>query len=207
MKRYKLGFGNKTALEQIAISRRVANGIARLPAEHRQALEQHSVAECVAAAEAVENRVGILKAELRAALAGRSETLRTMRGQTANAALGLSLLAWSKPEVRLTTGLSEVKARHPVGMPAAPSLLRVVSTDFEGRVRLRWKRPVRRCLFLIQTTTDRAARTGWKQAAISGKQTCDVAGLASGRKYWFRVAASNTHGQGPWSQPVSARVK
>jgi hypothetical protein len=34
-----------------------------------------------------------------------------------------------------------------------------------------------------------------------------MTGLESGVKYWFRVSASNAHGQGPWSQPVSARVK
>jgi hypothetical protein len=62
-------------------------------------------------------------------------------------------------------------------------------------------------LGFVQMTTDRAARTGWKQATICVRQTCDVTGMASGRKYWFRVAANNAHGQGPWSQPVSARVK
>jgi hypothetical protein len=77
----------------------------------------------------------------------------------------------------------------------------------EGRVRLRWKRPVRRCAFSIEATTDPAARSGWKHAATCIRQSCVVGGLESGVKYWFRVAASNAHGQGPWSQPVSARVK
>ena len=34
-----------------------------------------------------------------------------------------------------------------------------------------------------------------------------VPDLESGKKYWFRVTASNAHGQGPWSQPVCVRVK
>jgi hypothetical protein len=73
---------------------------------------------------------------------------------------------------------------------------------------LRWKRPVRRCAFLIQMTSDQAAATGWQQVAISGnRQSCEVTRLESGVKCWFRVAPTNAHGQGPWSQPVSVRVK
>jgi hypothetical protein len=56
-------------------------------------------------------------------------------------------------------------------------------------------------------TTAPAATRGWKQVAISIRQSCEVTGLKSGLKCWFRVAASNAHGLGPWSQPVSARVK
>jgi len=42
---------------------------------------------------------------------------------------------------------------------------------------------------------------------LSIRQSCEVTGLKGGLKCWFRVAASNAHGLGPWSQPVSARVK
>jgi len=36
---------------------------------------------------------------------------------------------------------------------------------------------------------------------------CNFKDLESGKKYWFRVHAFNTHDHGPWSQPVSIRVK
>jgi hypothetical protein len=130
-----------------------------------------------------------------------------MRDHTTSAASALTAATGGDPVALLGAGLGIVKDKQPVGLPGAPTLLRVLSTDYEGRVRLRCKRPVRRCVFLVEATTDRAARTGWKQVAISVKQTCDATGLVSGKKYWFRVAASNAHGQGPWSQPVSARVK
>ena len=107
----------------------------------------------------------------------------------------------------LAAGVGIKKAKQPVGIPDAPARLRVVSTEFEGAVSLRWKRPVRRCAFTIQMTTAPAATRGWKSVGISIKQSGIVTGLKSGLKCWFRVAASNAHGQGPWSQPVSARVK
>jgi hypothetical protein len=207
MKRFKLGFGNKTLLEQINICRGVVAGIGKLPAGQRQALARHPVADSVAEAAAAHAEVEALTTALKAALARRSKKVRAMRERTTDAATELMAATGGDPAVLLAAGLGIVKDKQPVGVPGMPALLRVLSTDFECRVRLRWKRPVRRCVFLVETTTDRAARTGWKQAAICVKQTCDVSGLASGRKYWFRVAASNAHGQGPWSQPVSARVK
>jgi hypothetical protein len=47
---------------------------------------------------------------------------------------------------------------------------------------------------------------GWKDVIVCIRQSCEVTGLESGVKHWFRVAASNAHGQGQWSQPASARV-
>ncbi len=207
MKRFKLGFGNKTVLEQIAICRRVAAGIAKLPAAHRRFMTGQLVADSVAEAAEAHAEAEALKTSLKAALVKRATKVRAMRDCTNSAASALTAATMGDPAALLAAGLGIVKEKQPVGMPGTPSRLRVVLTDFEGRVRLRWKRPVRRCTFLVEMTTDRAARTGWKQVTICVKQTCDVTGLASGRKYWFRVAASNAHGQGPWSQPVSARVK
>jgi len=207
MKRFKLGFGNKTVLEQISICRRVATGIGKLPAAHRKYVAANLVTDSVAEAVAAHAEVESLKTALKAALARRADKVSAMRERTTTAATGLMIATGGEPAALLAAGFGVVKDRQPVGVPGAPVRLRVLSTEYEGRVRLRWKRPVRRCTFLIQMTTDRAARVGWKQAAISVKQTCYVTGLKSGAKCWFRVAASNAHGQGPWSQPVSARVE
>jgi len=207
MKRFKLGFGNKTVLEQIAICRRVAAGIGKLPAAHRRFMTGHPVADSVAEAAEAHAEVESLKTALKAALAERSTKMKAMRDHTTSTASALMAATGGDPVALLAAGLGIVKDRQPVGVPGAPGQMRVIFTDYEGRVRLRWKRPVRRCVFRVEMTTDRTVRTGWKQATTCVKQTCDVTGLPSGRKYWFRVAASNAHGQGPWSQPVSARVK
>ena len=207
MKRHKLGFGNKTVLEQIAICRRVAHGIARLPAQQREVMAQHPVADSVEEAAKARAEVEQLKAALRAAVVRCRTKTAAMRDATTDAASGLTALLGGEPAALLASGLGVVKDKQPVGLPGTPRLLRVVSTDFEGTVRLRWKRPVRRCAFIIQMTTDKAAARGWKQADICSRQTHDVKGLPSGKKIWLRVAAANAHGQGPWSQPVRAWVK
>jgi Fibronectin type III domain len=207
MKRFKLGFGNRSLLEQIAICRRVADGIGRLPAEPRRTLAHHPVAASVAKAADTYTQVESLKTALRTALARRDSMVRAMREHTTAAANGILAATGGDPLTLLAAGVGIAKTKQPVGRPDAPTRMRILSTEFEGTVRLRWKRPVRRCIFTIQTTTAPMATRGWKHAAISIRQTCDVTGLVSGAKYWFRVSATNAHGQGPWSQPVNARVK
>ena len=207
MKRFKLGFGNRTVLEQIAICRRVADGMARLPAKQRQRVAGYPVAECVTEVADAVAEVEVLKTALRAALVKRDNKAAAMRNQTTRAAAAINYATGGDPVALLVAGVGVKKAKQPVGRPGTPASLRVISAESDGAVSLRWKRPVRRCAFLIQMTTAPSATRGWKQVAISIRQSCTVTGLKSGAKCWFRVAANNSHGQGPWSQPVSARVK
>ena len=79
MKRFKLGFGNKTLLEQINICRGVVAGIGKLPAGQRQALARHPVADSVAEAAAAHAEVEALTTALKAALARRSKKVRAAR--------------------------------------------------------------------------------------------------------------------------------
>jgi hypothetical protein len=207
MKRFKLGFGNRPILDQIAICNRVASGIGKLSAEHRKAVACHPVAASVAEAADAVAEVEALKTTLRAALQRRDKKVHAMRFHTTRATVAIRAATGGDPEALLMVGVGIAKDKQPVGKPDAPARFQVFATNYEGTVSLRWKRPVRRCTFLIQMTTAPSATRGWKQVAISIRQTCTVTGLKSDQKCWFRVGATNSHGQGPWSQPVSTRVK
>jgi hypothetical protein len=207
MKHHKLGFANRPVHEQLAICQRVADGVARLPAAHREALAEIPIADSTEAAAQACAAVETAKHALKAALHDRKLKLRAAREHAHYVGLQLSARTAGDPAAFLQAGLEIAKVKQPVGRPDAPENLRALATEFEGKVRLRWQRPVRRCYFDIEATTDPSATTGWKQVAGSLRQTCEVSGLESGKKYWFRVAASNAHGQGPWSQAVCVRVK
>ena len=110
-------------------------------------------------------------------------------------------------ELALGGGLLE-GATGSIGLADAPTRLRVMPVNVNGAVKLRWKRPVRRCFFTIEMTTEPEAKTGWTQVGpttfpSSARQV--ISGLQPGVLYWFRVCAHNSAGQGPWSQCVSAR--
>ena len=148
-----------------------------------------------------------LRAELRAALTARKTSVRAARDGVSYAAMNVFSRSGGDAGELLASGLELELPKRPVGAPAAPGNVRAGALDHEGEVRLQWQRPVRRCTFEIEMTRDRAAERGWKPAAICIQQTCVVKNLESGEKYWFRIAAINAHGRGPWSQPASVRVK
>ncbi|MBI5775705.1 MAG: fibronectin type III domain-containing protein [Verrucomicrobia bacterium] len=132
-------------------------------------------------------------------LLGNVRILRAARESVRRAASGIYGATLGDPAALLAAGLEIEAEKRPVGRPVAPDQLRATASELEGVVQLRWKRPVRRCTFLVQMTRDPAAADGWQQVAISLRQSCEVTGLESGMKYWFRVTATNTQGQGPWS--------
>lgn len=207
MNRHKLNFGNRTVTEQLAICRRVADGVANVAKEHRRHFTAANLADKLADATAAHQEVERLKVALKSALSHRNETLRRARNSASACASGLTAVTKGERAAMLAAGLDVVRAKQPVGLPSAPQHLRALPTDFEGRVPLRWQRSVRRCVFKVETTTDAAARTSWKPVLSATRQSGEVSGLVSGKKHWFRVCAVNAHGTGPWSQPVSAWVK
>ena len=58
--------------------------------------------------------------------------------------------------------------------------------------------------YLVQGSADPITPTSWQMPQIAMKLVADTNGATAGQKYWYRVAAFNGNGQGPWS-PVTER--
>jgi hypothetical protein len=208
MIRPKLGFRNLTALEQLTICDRVLANLSRAPQEHASARDLEKTKSAVDAARASHDRVSQLKAELKAATRQRNELLREARRWATLAQIGHHNRIGPRPEQLRAAGMElEASKRRPVGAPAKVSNLRAVPDIHSTTVTLRWDRSVRRCSFEIQTQLDDLPESEWKHVLVCLQQSCDIKKLQSGGKYWFRVRASNAHGPGPWSNPVSTRVR
>lgn len=207
MKRHKLGFGNRSIPQQLLICRRIADGIAKLPAASRSKVPRNDLGERTTKAQKACTEVEQLKLALKSAVERRNRLVRDAREAADFAARGLSALAGGDATAMHEAGLEVVRDRRSVGRPGAPSLFRSLPAEFEGSVKLRWKRPVRRCTFVVQASADAPPRTGWKHQLACVKQTCTVKDLKSGKQYSFRVAALNAHGQGPWSEVISVWVR
>ena len=206
MKRHKLGFRNKSIPAQLAICRRIADGIGRLPVEKRPPTEDHPVAARLAEAEAAVARVVNLRSELRAAKADRAAKVRAARLAASRAANRVYWENRKDPATVLAAGMELEADKRPVGVPGPPGNLRAQGTKFEGEVELRWKRPLRRCTFLIEMTTDPTASAGWTFMGAALRQKFTVTKVPPGVRCWFRVRALNAHGHGPWSQLACARA-
>lgn len=60
--------------------------------------------------------------------------------------------------------------------------------------------------YLVQGSPDPFTPTSWQWPEIALKTHCECNGANPGQKYWYRVAAFNAGGQGPWSSPTERPV-
>ena len=207
MQRFKLGFRNKSLLEQLCLCERTVAAIAASGLPQTDPAYLTDAQATVSALRTSHERVDSLRAELKTELTRRNDLLRTARNQVTRASLGLACAVSFEPVKLLAAGLDLEKPRTaPVGLPAPPDHFSATTTASEGEVRLKWKRTVRRCSFQIEYRRDDEPEN-WKMANLSLRQTCVIAGLVSGVKYWFHVRACNAHGGSAWSGLATARPK
>jgi hypothetical protein len=87
--------------------------------------------------------------------------------------------------------------------PNAPVSVNVTTGDADGEVDMSWEPVDGAKSYQIEQSPDPITATGWKHASATTKSKATIEGLTSGTRYWFRVAAVGTGGQGAWSNPVS----
>ncbi len=209
MTRYKLDFRNKNHLDQLAMFEKIITSLDALPADQREDAYLEELRAVTTAARASHLRIGTLRSELKSELSKRKTLFETGRKSANRAGVGALLKTGMRDAANiLAVGLDlHASTKKPVGVPDAPMNLRAVPTDGEGEAQLRWQRTVRRCAFEVQWHTDPPEADHWHQEDTCFKQKCLVKGLVSGGKYWFRVRATNAHGQSAWSNHAPVRVK
>jgi hypothetical protein len=200
MRKHKLGLRNRTLTDQFAICGRVVDRIAARPPGKRKYVKLTALVAARLKAEGSDEQVRQLRNQLKAALTARNADFKKYRTAVGYAAQAASFDATSEGEL-LAAGLSLEAPKAPIGLASAPTKLRSVPVldGSTGAVALRWKRPVRRCIFVIEYTTDVESQTGWRREYGTEAARRVVRGLAPGQTYMFRVAAQNTAGVGAWS--------
>jgi hypothetical protein len=98
----------------------------------------------------------------------------------------------------------EIRAEGaPIGTLPAPLGLIATVGDNDGELDLDWDSVRGATTYLVQRSIDPPTATTWQQVLVVTNSKGTVTGLTSGTKYWFRVAAVGTAGQGPWSDPAT----
>lgn len=208
MRRPKLGFRNKTALEQLQICQRVVASLARAPKAQLVNVALAETRAAVAAVRASHERLERLKAELQAETRRRNDLLRRARHRVTFAQIGHANNLELRSVQMQAAGMElPASKRRSVGEPAKVTNVRAVPATHSTDITLRWERSVRRCTFQIEVRRDDEPDTEWRTVHNCVQCKCVINGLKSGGLYWFRVRAHNAHGASPWSNPVSARVR
>jgi hypothetical protein len=75
-----------------------------------------------------------------------------------------------------------------------------------GHAKLKWKGIAEARGYMVQGSADLSSETNWGPAGISTRTSFEANGATPGQPYWYRVAAFNAAGMGPWSSPVPRPV-
>ena len=204
---FKLGFRNASAEKQLEIFGHTLTRLGSLPAAARQDVDLPGLQAVVDAAHTSRQRIRQLKAELKQEVAGHQTHLRAARVATTQACLKTAVNVKGEPAAMAATGLPLASSWQKAAVPAAPQNLRARATESAGEIRLDWKRPLRRCFFKVEFTTNPTNENGWQIVGGTRSQSLTVPGLKAGRVYYFRVRAENIHGQSPQSNLASAMAR
>jgi hypothetical protein len=109
--------------------------------------------------------------------------------------------------VKITSAGFEVRDEPtPTPIPAQVVSLNVYLTETPGHSRLEWDMVDRAEGYMVQGSPDPITSTSWTQPTFSPRATFSVNGAVAGQPYCYRVAAINSAGQGPWSEPAQRPV-
>ena len=100
-----------------------------------------------------------------------------------------------------SAGFSIRNPPTPVGPLPAPTDVQVAPSDHAGTADVKWNNVFGARSYTIERAPD-APELDWGVVGNSTKKEASLNSMASGTKYWFRVAAIGTAGQSAWSDPV-----
>ena len=88
----------------------------------------------------------------------------------------------------------------------SPENLAATAGDLDGEIDLVWE-PVKGAnSYVIQYSRSDKEPGNWVLDDVVFRSSYTVSRLKSGHKYWFRVAAAGSKGQGHWSEPISKKA-
>ena len=106
----------------------------------------------------------------------------------------------------LSAGFDVRGTRTPTPPLPAPTALEVATNGSPGVSKLKWK-PVRGAKsYLVEQCPEPITPGGWVQVDTPTKASCEIDGAEPGKALWFRVAAVNPTGAGPWSPSAERPV-
>ena len=112
-----------------------------------------------------------------------------------------------KDDTLITSAGMETKgSRTASTVPTAPQGVSANAGEHEGEIILSWKPVANARSYIIESSLDPAAPTGWTQAGIATSATKAIGNLTSGKRYWFRIAAVGALGQSGWSEHATKVV-
>lgn len=136
------------------------------------------------------------------AFAARDASLALWQVAAQNLA-GLTQTATGGVESKILSAGFDVRSQPVPPVPVAQvEHLMVALSDRPGYSDLDWKADTNADAYAVQSSPDPMTDTSWGMPEMVVGVKVTVNGATPGQKRWYRVAAVNRLGQGPWSEPV-----
>ena len=146
------------------------------------------------------------RSQLAALVAKRNEIEKRWDATLSQLAGFTEFATGGEPTSMVSAGFRVREQGGPAHIPEAPINLLAATTETPGRTRLTWEPISGTLIYLVQMTLSPLPDDGWKHLPITTRAACEVNGAEPGKVAWFRIAAVNTAGQGPWSAPACRPV-
>lgn len=146
------------------------------------------------------------KSECKAKLAARNAAQSAWKADLKALGNKIDTETEGEPEAVLSTGLDLKAEPSPAQELDAPTNLRVATNGTPGKTKISVDPLPGAVLYIIEQSPDPITAESWDEVAKTTKPKCMLEGAEPGKKSWFRVAAVNSLGQGPWSDPVARPV-
>ncbi len=105
------------------------------------------------------------------------------------------------PEKIESAGFAVRATPSPIGELPAPTDVQVMPSEHAGSADVSWT-PLRGAKAYVIERAPEAPNMSWGVIGTSTKSRTSLNSMASGNRYWFRVAAVGAAGQSAWSDPV-----
>jgi len=112
-------------------------------------------------------------------------------------------IAGNDEKIITSAGLTTKASRSAPTFLSPPQSLSATAGDHEGVIELSWKKVPNARSYTIQTSPDPPTPESWTHASIATASAQTIDKLASGKRFWFRVAAIGALGQSGWSEPAT----
>ena len=200
MAKIRLNLRNLSVPEKIAKGRQIATAMTNnssFPNPHPP------LADVTAAVDELEKAHALVQAA-KSEVSTRVTTQDNAEGKLDQALTQLAAYVESiagKDDTLITSAGMETKgSRSASTVPTAPQGVSANAGEHEGEILLSWKPVANARSYIIESSLDPAVATGWTQAGIATSANKAISNLASGKRYWFRIAAVGALGQSGWSE-------
>ena len=195
---YRLPIAEKLQKGQIIITQSTDNP--NVPGNDdalaRFAAAQAQLDAASAAFAAIQTQAKQLLAARDIALADWNTSLNGLAGVTES-------ITGGSPEKILSAGFDVRSPKTPKQRVAQVEALQVSFDEVPGYSNLAWKPDPNADIYRIESSPDPVTDESWEECGMSTEAKFRTNGATPGQRRWYRVAAFNNLGLGPWSGPAS----